>query len=307
MWPHGTEVHSVSVQGSAETTILNDARVRWASWMPDGRIIYSRTEDAPRSMEANLWTIDVDASTGEPRGEGRRLTDWVGFRMRVFSATADGKTFVFMNDLEQSDVWVADLTDNDARLESPQRMTLSEKMDWAGGWTRDSKHVLFYSDRAGAYDIFSQAIDDTSAQALTTSKEEQRAPRECPDAQCILFMEWAGTSAMTSSSGVVPTGGRLMRMPVSGGPSDEVMTIKGYYGWGGAGSYLAAVGGFPSFRCPTVKGALCVLAERDDASKLVTFTAFDPYQGRKRAIASVKAKEIDFGICRRMENRWRTA
>jgi serine/threonine protein kinase/Tol biopolymer transport system component len=283
------QVVSVDLQGANQTTVLTDARLRWVIWMPDGRMIYSRTEAPPRSMEANLWSVYADPSTGEPEGTPQRLTDWVGFRMRIFSRTADGKIFVFMNDLEQSDVWVADFAENGTRLESPQRITLSEKMDWAGGWAHDSQHILFYSDRAGAYDIFSQAIDDTSAQALTTSKQEQRAPRMCPDAQCILFMEWPA-----ETGDAPPTSGSIMRMAPGGGPSDAVIPVQGYYGAGGPGSYLAAVGGYPSFRCPTEKGALCVLAEKEQDPSKIAFTAFDPFQGRKQKIATIPLQDADF-------------
>ncbi len=280
---HPNAIRSVDLQGQNQETILTDAQLRWAIWMPDGRLIYSRTENPPRAMEANLWSVNADPSTGRSQSDPRRLTDWVGFRMRIFSTTADGKQFVYMNDLEQSDVWVADLEDNGTRLESPQRMTLSEKMDWAGGWTPDSKHVLFYSDRAGVFDLFSQAIDDTSAQALTRSNQEQRGPRMCPDEQCILFMEWPNATPAQP----VPTAGHIMRMPAGGGPSDAVMAVQGYYGAGGPGSYLSAVGGFPSFRCPREKGALCVEAEKDASGSKVIFTAFDPYKGRMRKIATV--------------------
>ncbi|MGD0307284.1 MAG: hypothetical protein ABSC71_20855 [Candidatus Acidiferrales bacterium] len=287
---HPYAIRSVDMQGQNAQTILTDARIRWVIWMPDGRIIYSRTEDAPRSMEANLWAVNADPDTGRALNDPRRLTDWVGFRMRVFSTTSDGNQFVYMNDLEQSDVWIADIEDNGTRLESPQRMTLSEKMDWAGGWTPDSKNVLFYSDRAGIYDLFSQAIDDTSAQPLTRSDQEQRAPRMCPDQKCILFMEWPNATP----GGPVPTTGHIMRMPAGGGPSDTVLTIHGYYGSGGAGSYLAAVGGYPSFRCPRETGALCVVAEKDSSGSKVTFAAFDPYKGQVRVIATVNLADARF-------------
>ncbi len=283
-------IRSVDLQGQKVETILSDSHLRWSIWMPDGRVIYSRTENPPRSMESNLWMVNADPDSGRVLSDPRRLTDWVGFRMRVFSTTADGKQFVYMNNLEQSDVWIADLEDNGTRLDAPQRMTLSEKMDWAGGWTPDSKHVLFYSDRAGIFDIFSQAIDDTSAQPLTRSDQEQRAPRMCPDESCIVFMEWP----IANPGDPAPAGGHLMRMPAGGGPSDTVMAVRGYYGEGGAGSYLSAVGGFPSFRCPREKGALCVVAEKDDAGSKVNFTAFDPYKGPIRKIATVDSAEAKF-------------
>ena len=47
-----------------------------------------------------------------------------------------------------------------------------------------------------------------------------------------------------------------------------------------------SVGGFPSFRCPA-SGATCVLAEGDESQ--VTFTAFDPGQGRSGELLKLPA------------------
>jgi dipeptidyl aminopeptidase/acylaminoacyl peptidase len=73
-----------------------------------------------------------------------------------------------------------------------------------------------------------------------------------------------------------------------------VIPVSGYYGAGGAGSYLSAVGGYPSFRCPREKGAPCVVAEKDAAGTKVNFAAFDPYKGRVGTIVSVDLADAQF-------------
>ncbi len=43
-----------------------------------------------------------------------------------------------------------------AGLNAPRRLTVDDRIDWPGGWTRDSKAIFFYSDRLGTLDLFKQ-------------------------------------------------------------------------------------------------------------------------------------------------------
>ena len=51
-------------------------------WVPDGRILFSMQEKAMQGKGGpfNLWEIKVDAATGQPLGEARRFTQWLGFQ-----------------------------------------------------------------------------------------------------------------------------------------------------------------------------------------------------------------------------------
>ncbi len=280
---------TMDLNGGNIVTALSDEKLGAYIWLPDGRILVGLRELTPRETDINLWQIHVDPATGAVKGQILRLTDWSGFHMRRLSAPADGKSLVLMNDIQQSDVYIATLTAGDASLDAPARMTLSEKMDWAGGWTPDSKSVLFYSDREGTYDIFKQAIDDSSAVPLVTGSDEKRSPRMCPDGSCVLYMQWPARK-----TDQVPAVGQLMRMPVAGGPSETVMNVKGYLGIGGVGSYTAAVGGVPSYHCAKINGGICVLAEQSSDPKKIDFTVFDPMTGKKQSTLSVNGADIDF-------------
>jgi Tol biopolymer transport system component len=282
-------VDSIDVNGGNPTTAISDDKVGAFVWLADGRMVYALRELTPRETDTNLWQIRVDPVTGKVKGDPARLTDWSGFHMRRLSAPADGKSLVLMNDIQQSDVYIATLTAGDASLDAPARMTLSEKMDWAGGWTPDSKSVLFYSDREGTYGIFKQAIDDSSAVPLVTGSDEKRSPRMCPDGSCILYMQWPARK-----TDEVPASGHLMRMPVTGGPSESVIEVKGYLGLGGVGSYTAAVGGVPSFHCAKIEGGTCVLAEKGTDASKIDFTVFDPMTGKRQSTLSVNAADLDF-------------
>jgi Tol biopolymer transport system component len=91
------------------------------------------------------------------------------------------------------------------------RLTLDERRDLPFAWTPDSKSVIFSSDRDGVYHIFKQRIDQTVPELLVGGKEEAMGPRLAPDNATVLYVTWPrlGDPAIH---------GRIMRVPLSGGP-----------------------------------------------------------------------------------------
>jgi DNA-binding winged helix-turn-helix (wHTH) protein/Tol biopolymer transport system component len=128
-------------------------------WLPDGRVIYAAPEPPPSSRNSNLWQINVDAKSGKPRSQPRRITNLAGFHMEGLSATADGRKLVFETGSEQSHVYVARLEPN-GKLENPRRLTLDERFNMPFAWTPDSKAVIFSSDRSGTFSLYKQALDE---------------------------------------------------------------------------------------------------------------------------------------------------
>jgi len=110
----------------------------------------------PNENSCNLWATRVDARTGEPRGQPKRLTNWAGFCMDTPSATADGKRLTFRKWSWQGSVYVADLQANGKRITTPRRLTLSEGLNYPRAWTADSKAVVFRSRRNGKGGISSR-------------------------------------------------------------------------------------------------------------------------------------------------------
>jgi hypothetical protein len=80
-----------------------------------------------------------------------------------------------------------------------------------------------------------------------------------------------------------------MRVPVGGGPAETVMDVKGdsFVSYGDDPTNTS--GGYPSFRCTSHAPGSCVLAEADDTQ--ITFSAFDPVQGRKAELVKVPANK----------------
>ena len=267
-------------------TILSDPGLVGFWWAPGGHIIYGRLEKSGEAT-ANIWEVKIDPSNSRTSGEPRRLTNWAGFTLRGLSITADGKRIAFVRKTDQSDVYIGDLEQGGLRLSSPYRLTLDERMDWPGGWLRDSNAILFFSDRNGNFDLFKQGIKDRAAEEVVTDLEEKRAPQLSPDGNWILYLAFP----RAAQSGSTPTGGRLMRVPSTGGSPELVLEVKGYPGSARAPReiWLPSARGYPDFRCSSRGGASlrpCVLSEVSGSA--IVFSAFDPKLGRQGELARIQ-------------------
>ncbi len=258
--------------GSDPVVLLSNPNVRGMSWAGPGRLVIAANEEAPRAKDRNLWEVFYDPDSGRRKGEPRRLTDWASFRFSDLAFTNDGKSFLFQNLHIQSDVYVGELKDAGNALNPPQRLTLDEKFDWPSSWSADGKSVLFYSDVGGNFDIYRQAVGERNFDTLTSGPDDKWAPQPTADGKWIVYTSWP----KPANPSELPAG-KLMRVPLSGGPAEFVADIKGHTFVG------QTEGGFPSFRCPVHGSADCVLAEQLDRDQIV-FTAFDPQQGRKSEI-----------------------
>jgi Tol biopolymer transport system component len=276
-------VEILDLPAGQPTVVLSDRRLGSFCWGRDGRILYALAESPPNQTSSNLWEIQPPSGVGRSPEKPRRLTNWAGFNLFYLSLSADGKRLAFVRGHEQSDVYVGELEADGTRLKMPRRFTLDDRIDWPGGWSRDSKTLLFFSDRNGNLDIFRQGIDDRTAEAVVASPEEERAPQLSPDGSWLLYLSWP-----TPEPGASPASGRLMRIPVSGGPSQVVLKVEGYPGSAQVAPQGGRLGtrGYPDFRCPSKPAAPCILAER--GRDQIVFSAFDPVDGKKRQVAKVE-------------------
>ena len=275
-------IESCDLAGGRPTVILAHRRLRAFCWAPDGRILYALAEPPPNETSTNLWEVRADPRTGKLDGRPRRLTNWAGYAFTYLTVSADGRRLAFVRKHSQSDVFVGALERGGSRLSTPWRLTVDDRIDWPGGWSRDSKAVLFYSDRNGQFDVFKQDVKARTAEAVAAGGEEKRTPQLSPDGSWILYLAWPSTPA-----GVSPRAGQLLRLPVAGGPFGKVLDVQGY-----PGSARLTVEptrltarGHPDFRCPSLAGAACTLSEA--SQNQIVFSAFDPLEGRKRELARI--------------------
>jgi eukaryotic-like serine/threonine-protein kinase len=269
------QIESRDLNGDQPAVVLSDPKLAsgfgggfW--WLADGRMIYSLGEAAPAvgSNDTNLWEINVDAGRGKPARRPRRITNWSSFSLAGPNATADGKRLVFSRVSAQPDVYVSDLEAGGRRLKTPpRRLTLDDSGDWPTAWTPDSTAVLFQSDRSGNIDIYKQALDEDTAEPLVATPQLDGDPRLSPDGVWILYASLAKRKETST-----PASLQVRRVPVSGGPSELVLT---------------AHGGWTDHRCARVPATLCVVGERTEDEKQLVFTAFDPVKGRGREVARI--------------------
>lgn len=274
-------IESSNLQGADPVVLFDNPNGIGFVRGPAGRMILSVAEAPPHQYESNLWEQDYDEETGKPRGTMRRLTDWTGFQFTSLGLTANGKTFVFLNQRMQSAVYIGELGAGGDELKNQQRVTLNENLNWPGGWSNDGKAILFYSDRNGNFDIYRQNVEERSPESIATGPEEKWAPQMSPDGKWVLYMQWPHDRTVST--------GKLMRVPVGGGAPEFVMEIQGRPSENG--DPASTVGANPNFRCPAKPSADCVLAEVHD--KQVVFTAFAPTGGRKAELVRYSG-EPDF-------------
>jgi len=112
--------------------------------------------------------LKVDGKNGIPQGKARQLTDWSGFSVDSFSATADGKQLAFLRGNDHASVFVGDLADKGSRLFNSRRLTLDDNYNLLLAWTPDSREAIYSSQRASNWLIYRQALNPGSAPQLIT-------------------------------------------------------------------------------------------------------------------------------------------
>jgi Tol biopolymer transport system component len=259
-------LESVDLQGK-RTAILSEAGsppIVSACWIADGRLLFSRSWQESTRSGNSLWGIPVDGRSGLPASAPEKIAESAGFWWDRLSASADGKRLAFANCRDQGDVYLGELVGGGTRLSSPRRLTLDEREDLLGGWSRDGRWILFASDRSGSLDLFRQAPDSRSAESVFVGPDADGRPIMAPDGSSVLFVQSGDGS---------PQDLRLLRLPGDGGAPEivlelDALTVRGV-------------------RCST---GSCVLAEKVEPGQLVFF-ALDPVRGKQGELARVEFRQ----------------
>ena len=212
-------IESCDLRGDDVTTTFSPkVRVWNLCGAKDGRIFFAMQEPGLGTNNGNLWEIKADAETGRRLSEPRRLTQLSGFnwvQARDLSITADAKQLVMVKDSAHGDTYVAESEAGGKSMRNPRRLTLNETEDYVWDWTADSRAVLFESNRSGNFDIFKQDIDQTEAEAIVATSEDEHQPTLSPDRAFILYQ-------VAEKRGAPAT--RLMRIPAGGGAAELVLS-----------------------------------------------------------------------------------
>ena len=99
-----------------------------------------------------------------------------------------------------------------------------------------------------------------------TGQQSAGSPRLSPDGAWILYLEVPKTAIGPS------TPRRLMRMPVSGGTPQFVLETRNNL----------------DFRCSRAPAGVCVIVEASQDERQLTFTEFDPLNGRGKVLRTMQ-------------------
>lgn len=267
--PQGGSIETLSLTGGSPSVVASDpGLVPWGDlvWLRDERLVYSSYGGTALGRNMGLWQITTDLSTGLPSGKPAQITNWSSADAYSPSGSRDGERLIVMKNHFWSDVYVGELKENGAHLDSPKRLTASDSINDPLTWMRDNGTILFLSDRLGSFQIFRQRLDANAAELLFKSPDDQVFAALSPDAAWILYVSQAhgGESPMTSQ--------RLMRFPVSGGLPEQVLEMP--------------MDPMIGFSCPSVPLSSCVISHWEEGQLI--FYALDPLHGQGKEVVRTK-------------------
>ena len=268
--PTGRQIEVYDVANGHSDVILSDPRLgEEVAWTSTGRLIYSLLEPEPNQNDANVWSVQLDPRSARPVSPPTRITNDRA-RIMGISAAADGKRLALRRSSYQADVYLTELKAQGKQMSPPQRFTLDERWDWPSSWTPDSKAVLYMSDRDGPNHIFKQKIDETQPELLVGGEDIVWVPRLTPDGSSVLYL----TGALP---GQPPETTRLMRVPLSGGPSQFVLEGPG----------------ITNYECARLPSTLCVYGQFEPRAEYYKFFTFDPAGAKGRELSAARMKRED--------------
>lgn len=257
---------SLALDTGKVVTRVPDLWIGSAAVLPDGRMLFLRWDSPGSDASQQLWQVKTDVTTGAFLGAPRRITGPAGendIQISNMSATTDGKLVMVLRESVQKAVFVGDFAPSPPRITGVHRLTLDERTNYPHAWTRDSRAVIFESNRNGSFDLFKQYIDRRMPETIVATPLTEMLPQLGPDGRFVLYEARAHQ--------IEPGADRLMRVPVEGGTPQEV-----------------PIGGPPDeFRCALDFGSRCVL-RTTVAREYHVYYDLDPVTGKGRELARTK-------------------
>jgi serine/threonine protein kinase/Tol biopolymer transport system component len=236
------------------------------SWLRDGRLLYSLYRSAAGmsagALPCSHWQVRVDIG-GRPLGQVRPLAGWMPQCVSIVSFSADAKRAAYVQWALQDAIHVIDVDPNGNRDGPARRLTFSDGRNIPSGWTPDNSSVVFVADSGGGPALFRQSIDADTPQLVSEEWGIAGGARLTPDGASVLYAALPRRFSLSR-------GPRLMRIPVSGGVSREI--VSGQFVDGGA-------------RCTVLPTNLCAIAEPSADGRQLIFTSIDAFAGRARELA----------------------
>ncbi len=235
--------------------------------LDNGRILCLPWAYPANSHGGELIEIRTDPRTGEFLGQSRRAMPYAWDSLySSFSSSRDGSVMALVGASAYTNLKSADLIDtaSGVSLANIQQLTFGRSEDYPHAWTRDSKIVLFESNRSNkdVYQLFQAGLEHRNTSVLYTDpKDATILPHMTPDGEWLLFRRKA-------------THGNA-----------ELMRLRQGAGSGGARAELIFRNGETpdEFRCGLSVGSRCVV--RSTEGDEFVYRELDPLHGKGRVLA----------------------
>ena len=172
-----------------EPRLFNDMARAGVAWRRSGDVLFSLAEWMPSEPGSNIWSLDVDERTGQPRGERRQLTHWMGVSATSFNSNRAGDRLSFVRYDVQTDIYVAGLTEARTLAGAPTRLTLRERNERAPSWAADGSGVYYSSDENGNFDIYFQDLGGHPPKSIASTHRWETSPIVTPDGSSLLYWQ----------------------------------------------------------------------------------------------------------------------
>jgi hypothetical protein len=226
--------------------------------LPDGRLLFLKWDSPGSDFPFQLWWVKTDVTTGAFLGVPHKITSSVDqneSKIYDMSATRDGQRVMVLRQSDQKAVFVGEFGTSPPRIINIHRLTLDERTSYPHAWTRDSRAVIFESNRNGNFDLFKQYIDQRTPQTIVATPLTEMLPQLAPDSRFLLYE--------ARQNQIAPGSDKLMRVPVEGGTPEEV-----------------PIGGpLDEFRCALDRGKRCVL-RTTVRGEYYAYYNLDPVRGK---------------------------
>jgi serine/threonine protein kinase len=274
----GGSIATVSLEGGAPSMVYSSDRPRCnlvspLLWTGDGRLLFVE-DDAPLyTNSVNFRAMRVDPKTGIVSGNTLSLTNWHGVVPWSASISHDGSRLVITKARDWYDLYVGELRDEGKSLRSVKSLTLTQSFDFPSAWTRDSKSIIFSSNRNQTFRIFRQSADRDSAELFVTGSSDLDADfaKLSADNAWVLYRTVRRGDIFPQATA------DLMRVPSTGGTPEMVLKIPS--------------DAMSTFDCPLNQSASCVFS-RSEQREMV-FYALDPVHGLGKELARTKLGSAD--------------
>jgi Tol biopolymer transport system component len=226
-------------------------------WLPDDRILFGLFKRDTR--ESDVWAVSLDSSRAAA-GKPVRLTNTTGMYVAALSASADGKRVVTLFARYPFVIFVGNLSKTGGELEQPHRLTNDSWTNWPKTWTPDSQTLFYVSTRSNG--IYMRRMSSDSSELFAGGSRNYRGGGVSPDGKWVLV-----------SSLREPGQRQLLRVPVSGGNPEAILTLAGP----------------AEVQCAFSGAHICVLSET--IGKQEVFSIIDPVRGRLEELAKIEMQD----------------